>query len=141
MGLFSTERVLVPFDFSDEATTALTDALEFVGNPSQLYVLHVLRRLETTEPSNIWQTLDDSTRKQNVEKAFHEKFGALSEGIQFDIVVGEPAAEILDYAKGKNITFIVIPSHGRSGLGRFFLGSVAERVIRFAHCPVLVIRK
>lgn len=140
MGLFSTERVLVPFDFSDEASKALTNTLEFVGDASRVYVLHVLHRLETTEPSMVWQTLDDDTRRQNVQKAFHEKFQP-PEGLRFDIVIGNPSSEILDYAKGNNITLIVIPSHGRSGLGRFFLGSVAEKVMRYAHCPVLVLRR
>jgi nucleotide-binding universal stress UspA family protein len=142
MGLFATERVLVPFDFSDEASKALIDTLEFVEDASRLYVLHVLHRLETTEPSNIWQTLDDDTRRQNVEKSFYERFDpSMVEGVRFDVTVGNPSSEILDYAKGNNITLIVIPSHGRTGLGRFFIGSVAERVIRYAHCPVLVIRQ
>jgi nucleotide-binding universal stress UspA family protein len=140
MGLFSTERVLVPFDFSEEASNALTNTLEFVGEDSRLHVLHVLHRLETTEPSIVWQTLDETTRRQNVEKAFYEKFDP-SIGVHFDIAIGDPSSEILDYAKKNDITLIVIPSHGRTGLGRFFLGSVAERVMRYAHCPVLVLRR
>ncbi|WP_416672192.1 universal stress protein [Egbenema bharatensis] len=140
MGLFSTERVLVPFDFSDEASKALTNAVEFVGDASRLYVLHVLHRLESTEPSIVWQTIDDNTRRQNVEKAFSEKFDPAL-GIHFNVAIGDPGSEILDFAEKNDITLIVIPSHGRTGLGRFFLGSVAERVMRYAHCPVLVLRR
>jgi nucleotide-binding universal stress UspA family protein len=140
MGLFSTERVLVPFDFSDESSKALTNAVEFVGDASRLYVLHVLHRLESTEPSMVWQTMDNNIRRQNVEQAFNQKFDP-SIGIHFSVATGDPSSEILDFAEKNGITLIVIPSHGRTGLGRFFLGSVAERVTRYAPCPVLVLRR
>ncbi|GAB4376781.1 MAG: hypothetical protein Kow00121_24570 [Elainellaceae cyanobacterium] len=142
MSLFSTEQVLVPLDFSDEAFKALRDALAFVGDASHLHVLHVLHKLEPTEPGVVWQTLDETTRSKNVERAFYEEFSEPEyRAVQLSIVTGDPSSEILDYAKTHNISLIVIPSQGRNGIGRFFLGSVAERVIRYAHCPVLVLRQ
>jgi nucleotide-binding universal stress UspA family protein len=52
----------------------------------------------------------------------------------------EPANEILQYAKSANMDLIVMGTHGRTGLGRFVLGSVAEAVVRTAPCPVLTVR-
>jgi nucleotide-binding universal stress UspA family protein len=56
-------------------------------------------------------------------------------------LLGEPAHGIADYAQDKKAELIVIPSHGRTGITRLLIGSVAERVVRLAHCPVLVLRK
>jgi universal stress protein A len=56
------------------------------------------------------------------------------------MVVGDPAAEIVRWAKGHGPDLLVLGTHGRRGLRRFVLGSVAERVLREAPCPVLVAR-
>lgn len=61
--------------------------------------------------------------------------------MKFIIEIGNTSSEIVDYAKQNAVDLIAIPSSGRTGLPRFFLGSVAERVIRFSYCPVLVTRK
>jgi nucleotide-binding universal stress UspA family protein len=57
-----------------------------------------------------------------------------------EILFGDPGHEITDYAERVEADLIVMPSHGRTGLSRLLIGSVAERVIRLAHCPVLVLR-
>lgn len=140
--LFSQNRVLVPFDFSEESTEALEKTLAFVQDARSLYVIHVLPELNVGEPGIMYQTTNDRTRKQHVEKVFWEKFSASCyQGVHLQVAIGDPSAEIVDYAKAQGIELIVIPSHGRTGLQRFLLGSVAERVIRFARCPVLVLRK
>ncbi|HLF70653.1 MAG TPA: universal stress protein, partial [Dehalococcoidia bacterium] len=54
--------------------------------------------------------------------------------------VGKPAPEIIAAAKEWRADLIVIASHGRSGLGRLVLGSVAQAVVHEAHCPVLIVR-
>jgi nucleotide-binding universal stress UspA family protein len=51
-----------------------------------------------------------------------------------------PAEEIVAYAKAENIDFIVVGTHGRAGVPHFLIGSVAERVVRTAPCPVLTVR-
>jgi len=56
------------------------------------------------------------------------------------IAEGDPATEILALAANKSCDLIVMGTHGRAGLGRILLGSVAERVVRKAHCPVLTVR-
>jgi len=142
MTLFAANNVLVPVDFSEEAQNALADTLEFVGDPSKLHAIHVLTPLEPMEPGVVWQTVDNQARIDKVTDAFYKRFSDEAyKKVKFTVAVGNPSSEIIDYAKQNNIDLIVIPSSGRTGLQRFFLGSVAERVVRFSHCPVLVIRK
>ncbi|MCP6770051.1 universal stress protein, partial [Klebsiella pneumoniae] len=74
--------------------------------------------------------------------ALREKLaGPQYAGIQTAVLRGEPAHGIANYAQEKGIELIVIPSHGRTGITRLLIGSVAERVVRLAHCPVMVLRK
>jgi nucleotide-binding universal stress UspA family protein len=141
MTLFASNNVLVPIDFSQEAHQALVDTLEFVKDPARLHVIHVLHPLEPTDPGVVWQTIDDQSRIDNIKATFYKEFPEEAyQQVKFTVKVGNPSSEIIDYAKHNAIDLIVIPSSGRTGLARFFLGSVAERVVRFSHCPVLVIR-
>jgi nucleotide-binding universal stress UspA family protein len=57
-----------------------------------------------------------------------------------EVLLGQPAEEIIDYAKEENADLIIMCTHGRSGLGRWLFGSVTEKVLRGAKTPVLVIR-
>ena len=142
MKLFSTNRVLVPIDFSEESFKAQQLTLDFVKDPNHLHVLHVLRNLNPGDPGILWDTIDDRTRKEHVERAFLEKFSDPKyQKINFTVAIGDPSDRIIEYAKQHQIELIVIPSHGRTGMSRFFMGSVAEKVVRYAHCPVLVLRR
>ena len=142
MKLFSTNRVLVPIDFSEESFQAQKLTLEYLEEPNKLYVLHVLPMLNPGDPGIMWDKLNDQTRVNHVKQLFREKFNRSEyQGINFEVTVGDPGSEIIDFATKNKIDLIVIPSHGRTGVGRFFLGSVAEKVVRYAHCPVLVLRR
>jgi nucleotide-binding universal stress UspA family protein len=142
MSLFARERVLVPIDFSDASFVALEETLALVEKPSCIHVLHVLAPLSAIEPGIIWETINEQTRRENVEKAFQKRCpGSKYEGIHLKVVSGDPAGEIIAYAQKHQVDLIVIPSHGRTGLSRFLMGSVAEKVVRCSHCPVLVLRR
>ena len=142
MTLLTSNNVLVPIDFSKEAHQALIDTLAWVKAPTKLHVIHMLHPLEPTELGMTWQTIDDKTRIDNIKAMFYKEFpDEAYQQAKFTVTVGHPSAEIIDYSSHNAIDLIVIPSSGRTGLARFFLGSVAERVVRFSHCPVLVIRK
>ncbi len=141
MSLFTNDHVLVPIDFSEVSLMALDETLNFFPGSSQIYVLHVLTPLLPIEPGVIWETVNDETRKKNIEKVFHERYPkSIPNNLHFEVKIGDPSAVIIDYAKSHQIDLIVIASHGYTGLTRFLLGSIAERVIRFANCPVLVWR-
>lgn len=138
--LFATNRVLIPIDFSEASLQAQELTLNFVKDPSHLHVLHVIPHLNPGEPGMIWNRLDDETRKQHVYQLFKQRFSRDEyERVHFSVAVGDPVAAIVNYAKEQQIDLIVVPSHKRTGLSHFFQGSVAEKVIRLAHCPVLVL--
>ena len=140
MVLFSKDRILVPIDFSEASLKALEETLLFAEASTAVHAIHVLSRLEPTEPGVVWQSIDTERRKENVQKAFAEKFPDKHEAISFAVEMGEPSAKIIDYAEQHQIGLIVMPSRGHTGLTRFLMGSVTERVMRFAHCPILVLR-
>ncbi|NJL00119.1 MAG: universal stress protein [Spirulinaceae cyanobacterium RM2_2_10] len=142
MSLFNTDRVLIPIDFSDEALETQAETLKMVQDPEHLHILHVLPRLNPAEPGMAWGTIDDEKRKANTLAALKEKFPRDQyDGVHFHVAIGDPSAEIVDFAGKESVDLIVISSHGYTGLKRFLLGSVAERVVRFAPCPVLVLRR
>ncbi|MEL7036324.1 MAG: universal stress protein [Cyanobacteria bacterium J06592_8] len=133
--------VIVPVDFGELCVKAIATALEYVNSPNQVHLIHVLDALSPGDPAMIWKTLDDETRKKNVSQKFEEILEASGwEGMEIYIEVGHPSEKIVDFAEEKSADLIVIPTHGRRGISRFMLGSVTERVIRFAPCPVLVLR-
>lgn len=136
------ESVVVPVDFSDLSFEAVETALGLVENASHLAVIHVLPSLEPAEPGVIWSTIDDDSRARHAEEALRERLsGPTYKGIQVHVVIGDPGHEVAEFAQHKQADLIVMPSHGRTGLSHLLIGSVAERVVRLAHCPVLVIRK
>lgn len=133
------KRVLVPFDFSDESFAAVRLASDFVTDPSHLNVVHVLPELMATEPGVIWSSIDDAGRMAHAKEAMEKRFKEFP-GIALHVGIGDPGHVITDLASEASADLIVIPSHGRTGVKRLLLGSVAERVARLAHCPVLVLR-
>lgn len=133
--------VVVPFDFSDHAVKALERAVALVEDPRQVHVLHVLPFMIPTEPGVVWATVDDGSRISHALENMQEelpaaKYGALS----LDVRLGDPGQVVADRADDLDAELIVIGSHGRTGITRLVLGSVAERVTRLAHCPVLVVK-
>ncbi len=136
-----THPVVVPFDFSEHAREALRKAVSIVENPQQIHCLHVLPFLIPAEPGVVWATIDDSSRIQhameNMAAAIPEKeFGKVC----LDVRMGDPGQVASDRAEELGADLIIVGSHGRTGLTRLVLGSVAERVTRLAHCPVLVVK-
>lgn len=142
MSFLPKKKILVPTDFSDSSIEAIRTALELVETPEDVHVLHVLPEVEHTAPAVLFGDFDEATRKEKAGK-FLQDFIARHEvsGLTEIIRVGNPGIEITDYAAELQIELIVMPSHGRHGLHRVLLGSVAERVLRYADCPVLVLRR
>lgn len=136
------KKVVVPFDFSEESTSALDVALQMVDGPGNVDVVHVLPELNVAEPGVIWDQVDDESRCKHAEDALREKLSdAKYQGVGLHCFVGDAGHEVADFAAREKADLIVMPSHGRTGLKRLLIGSVAERIVRLAHCPVLVLRK
>lgn len=142
MVLFSKDRILVPTDFSEKSLQAIKETNTFADANTQLYIVHVLKPLEATEPGVVWESVDTEKRTKTILSLFEEKFPKSEyERLIFEVRNGDPTAEIIDYAEYRNVDLIIMPSRGRTGISRFFMGSIAERVVRFAHCPVLVLKQ
>ncbi len=134
--------VVVPIDFSGKSVDAITTALEFVEDPVSVHVVHVLVPLGNMSPGVVWGTIDDASREKAVREYF-DKF--LTEhgqtGVTTHVDIGDPGLKITEYAIETGADLIVLPSHGYHGVKRVLMGSVAERIIRHAECPVLVLRR
>lgn len=140
-------RIAVPIDFSDHSRAALRDALELAKTfGAQLDLVHVIEeRLHpafyNTGVFSIYDIEPDIEAKVMAElrKLFSETGDDQIE-TEFTILHGSPAKEILHWMAPRNIDLLVISTHGLSGLERTVLGSVTERIVREAPCPVLTIK-
>ena len=134
--------VVVPVDFSDDSFAAMETARELVDDPTKLHAIHVLPMLEPTDPGIIWATIDDESRSQHAGEALRKELVDRGcEGVQIAIRFGDPGHEIAQFSEQLDADLVVIPSHGQTALKRLLIGSVADRVVRLAHCPVLVLKK
>jgi nucleotide-binding universal stress UspA family protein len=133
--------VLVPYDFLEQSGQALETAREFVDSLANLHVVHVLSEIIVGEPGMYWETIDNDARRLHAERAFHDSFASSPfNQSHFHVRFGDPGREIAGLAEQLKAELIVMPSHGRRGLARLLIGSVAERVLRLSHCPVLILK-
>ena len=136
------KKIVVPVDFSDLSFAAVDTALEIAETPADVYIIHVLPELSPSEPGVVWNTIDDEGRKKHAYDALEQRLSdARYSGVNIEVVIGDAGNEITNYTAKIAGDLVVLPSHGRTGLSRLLIGSVAERVTRLAHCPVLVLRK
>lgn len=141
------QRILRPTDFSAFARTALPHVHGLVRrNEAGLVLLHVLTPAEAdVEPGitgQIWDSLlVEGRRRAEAQLALlAEELQSL--GVRVETLLGEGVAfqEILRVAERQRCDLIILASHGRTGLGHVLIGSVAEKVVRRASCPVFVVR-
>jgi len=129
-------QVVVAYDFSPSSERALARAIEVAARAPQ-HVLHIVAAIDSHA-----HAADAVQRSiiENVTKAFAGRETAAE--IQFFVHarIGKPAEEILAVASDVGADLIFIGSHGKTGVERLVLGSVSERVVREAKCPVLVAR-
>ena len=137
-----TKSVVVPFDFSELSIEALRRTLEMVNDPSRVKVIYVSQYPSVNEYGVIWDTVTPETIMQNLHSAFQDELENVegSSKVDFRVIFGSPGPEIASFAEEEQAELIVMPSHGRSGFSHFLLGSVAEKVLRLASCPVLVLK-
>lgn len=136
------KKILCPVDFDHNSIAALDAAAEMARqNDGALEVLHVIPIM--VEPGatsfyvNLYTPEEEASKAKLTELAKTRLLGVKHE---LRTVVGQPAAAILHAQKALDADVIVMSTHGRRGLSHLFMGSVAERVVREAACPVLTIR-
>jgi nucleotide-binding universal stress UspA family protein len=144
MALF--RRILVPFDFSKLAEQGVRHALELgEAHGAQLDILHVVE--EPAFPSFFkLGAMRIYGMVPNLEKvawtALEKRFGSpgTQPNLHFHVVKGKADVEILRFASEHETDLIVMTSHGLTGLQHVLLGSVAEKVVKMAPCPVLMVK-
>ncbi len=136
------KRILVPTDFSEYSAEAIGYACTLADKfKSELHLLHVLEvHVSSTPVFGGGLALNPRTKESN-EAAENALKRLVSERTAVRATAeGPPFLEILRYAKDNDIDLIVMGTHGRSGLAHVMIGSVAERVVRKASCPVMTVR-
>lgn len=141
-------RILVPTDFSKYSQNALRYAAAFCEKfGSELYLLHVVQNLAVFIPDMITVAPPVMPPMEEMATAVQAAFDRIIKennlhhlAIQRDMREGTPFHEIIRHAREKNVDLIVMGTHGHSGLAHVLLGSVTEKVVRKAPCPVLTIR-
>jgi nucleotide-binding universal stress UspA family protein len=144
-------KILAPTDFSDDSKLALTYAVTLAQKfSSEIIVVHVDQPLAPVMVSELNPGLDVSTMNRIAEEgrllalkeldgttASLRESGVKARGL---MRVGAPFLEIIHTAQSEGVDLIVMGTHGRTGLAHVLMGSVAERVVNKAPCPVLTVR-
>ena len=141
------KRILCPVDFSELSKTALTYAASFAKEfGAELLVVHVVEDVYFPVDPTAWGFSVATFSKERTTAAEESLADIVKsdvpEGVKAEslVVNGAPFLEIIRLAKKREVDLIVLSTHGRTGLAHVLMGSVAERVVRKAPCPVLVVR-
>jgi nucleotide-binding universal stress UspA family protein len=141
------EQILVPTDYSTYSFEAFPWAAIFADKfGAKILILHVIHQSTadwmTSIPGNPWDCIlkqQDSWMMEYFTSSMDADFNLALE-VDTLVRVGHAAPEIIETAKERNTSIIVIGTHGRTGLPHVFLGSVAEKVVRSASCPVFTVK-
>ena len=143
--MISIQGVMVPVDFSKESILAAKFGASLAEEyKTKLYVLHVM---EPVHPSLRGYIVDfEQFQQRMIAQAKEDLENVIPKAVkdripvEFILEIGHPSYLIVEKAKELGVDVLVIATHGRTGLSHVLLGSVAEKVIRHAPCPVFVIR-
>ena len=144
--MINIKNILCPVDHSDCSKEALKYAVSFaIKDNSKLYLLHVIDIRTFDESINAMtpQIPDDETLAQLKTKLLDCIPEEMRDDMNVEalVVQGIPFVEIISTAKKNDVDMIVLGSHGRTGIAHMMMGSVSEKVVRKAPCPVLTVRK
>ena len=142
-------KILVPLDGSRAAEAALEQASYLASiDHGNVHLVHAMTDSRLTEDPSIRLDVEERREMQDRTQAASYVDGIKArlqaQGVSCEshiLDAGNPAQQILEFAASQSIDLIVLTSHGRSGLSRFLLGSIAEKVMRHASCLVLVVRR
>jgi nucleotide-binding universal stress UspA family protein len=140
-------KILVPIDFSEHARKALQYAIPFAHQfKAKLYLVYVVE--PTIYPADFsfgqiglpnveaeLRTKAEGELKELVEKEIKGRVQS-----EWQVKTGLPFVEISSFAKDENIDLIILATHGHTGVEHILFGSTAEKIVRKAPCPVLVVR-
>ncbi|HEX2675681.1 MAG TPA: universal stress protein [Polyangiales bacterium] len=140
-------KILVPVDFSDHSEHAVEVAADMARRyGATMTLVHVHQPVLYALPDSF--ILYPSEQLEGVLVVFREKLEAMKRALYADgamridtqVLVGIPVSSIVEHTKANQYDLIVMGTHGRTGVSHALIGSVAERVVRKATCPVLTVR-
>ena len=137
------QKVLLATDLSEASTAATEQALELASRlEANLLVVSVIDPGSLLLPGGRYNARMDQVRdrREQVAQALVERGRNAGVPVSFLVWEGDPGDMIVEAAEAEHADMIVVGSHGRGAVGRFFLGSVSEFLVRHAPCPVLVVR-
>jgi len=136
------KRIMVGFDGSSQAEKAVEVALKLARTmDSHLLLFAVARPPEPATSVELDAMLDDA--REHFEEQFNKIRTRAAEAevdLETDIVVGHPVEQIVHRAEADRVNLIILGRRGVSRFERIIIGSTSEKVLRYAHCPVLVVR-
>jgi len=147
--MFAPKRILVPTDFSDHSDEALKQALELAKQyNAKVYLLHVAEPITQCVGD---YCLDSSTVKQaedteilQAKEKMKKELSKFSEFKEIEVIndvrEGRPVEEILKEQEERGVDLIVMPSHGKTGFIKRFMGHISEKIMEEAKSPVLLVR-
>ncbi|MFY9399019.1 MAG: universal stress protein [Desulfomonilia bacterium] len=147
--MFTPKDIVVATDFSEHANRALASALDIASKAgARVHLVHVVDRIQQCVADYCIEreTMDQIERqsiaasREKLEKETKDIASSRGVNISYDVRVGVPYEEIIREQEEKNADLIVIASHGRTGLMGHLTGSVADKVLHHAKCPVLLVR-
>ena len=149
--MFPFQKILCPTDFSEASLCGLKMASEMAEKfGSQVVVVYVntsIQHLPSPHVEAAEITFDTVAYEKRLAKEARANLADISasifpEGVEpkLEIRIGQPAQEILEVAHDEEVDAIFMATHGRTGLKHIVFGSVAERVVSRANCPVLTVR-
>lgn len=141
------KRILVPVDGSEQAESAAEYVVENFPDAT-VVLLHVINPAEAgySSQASVPSVSEEwyEERRESADSLFEELAAVATDAgvadVERALEVGRPTKAIVEYAEDHDIDQIVMGSHGRSGMSRILLGSVAETVVRRAAVPVTVVR-
>ncbi len=135
------QHILVPIDFSADAETALDQAIELAKQfKARLTLMNVIYFPVAADVNlSAYYGEVEAGAKQGMT-TYEERVKAAGVSVDTVLVNGTPFREIVETAKTQQVDLIVMGTHGRTGMQHLLIGSVAERVVRLAPCPVMVTR-
>lgn len=136
------DSILLPTDGSESMDAVIDHAIDLADvHDSTIHALYVANTASLSDlpMESSWENVSDALRQQGEAaiQAIEQKAGDVP--VESTILDGSPSREIVEYSDENDIDVIVMGTHGRSGVDRLLLGSVAERVLRSAPVPVLTI--
>ena len=143
------KKILCPTDFSENSEHAMKYALTLAMlSQAELELFHVVEPITYPQSTELFEPVLDEvelTMKMGVafQKQLEDQVAALKEEyskIEGKLVTGNTFLEIIQVARDDNVDMIVMGTHGRTGLAHVLIGSVAEKVVREAPCPVLTVK-